>query len=100
MMSIHGRFFLSLLAYGLAAQDLGRDMPGIIIDIRTPPNAVRCDGRYLLQYELGVTNGHSANLTVQRIEIFGPGPLLKLEGESLAKAFANGYHIKAVIPGE
>jgi hypothetical protein len=99
-MSMRRRLFLFLIASGLAAQDLGHDMPGIIIDVRTAPTAVRCDGRYLLQYELGVTNGHSVNLTVQRIEIFGPGPLLKLEGESLAKAFANGYHIKAVIPGE
>jgi hypothetical protein len=99
-MSIHRRFFLFLLAAGLAAQDLGRDMPGIIVDVRTPPTAVRCDGKYLLQYELGVTNVNSLNLTIQRIEVFGSGALLKLEGEPLAKAFANSYHIKAVIPGE
>jgi hypothetical protein len=98
--SLSARFFLSLIACSLAAQDLSRELPGIIVDVRTPPIAVRCGGRYLLQYEVSVTNANSVSLTIQRVEVLGPGPLLTLEGETLTKAFANGYHIKAVIPAE
>src|SRR6266852_4126793 len=99
-MSIAARFFLSLLACALAAQDLGRELPGILVDVRTPPIAVRCDGRYLLQYELSISSMSSATLTIQRVDVLGPGPLLRLEGEPLAKAFANSYKVKAVAPGE
>src|SRR5687768_2856471 len=99
-MSISARVFLFLFASALAAQDLSRELPGIIVDIRRPPIAVRCAGRYLLQYELGITNASSANLTVQRVEVMGLSPLVTLEGESLDKAFANSHHIKAVVPGE
>ena len=41
--SLGPRFFLSLVACALAAQDLGRELPGILVDVRTPPIAVRCD---------------------------------------------------------
>jgi hypothetical protein len=92
------RFFLTLLACTVAAQDLSRELPGIVVDVRSAPIAVRCGGRYLLQYELSITNTHSGTLTIQRVEVLGPGPLLTLEGDPLAKAFANSYRTKAVVP--
>jgi murein DD-endopeptidase len=99
-MSRSARFILTLLACRLAAQDLSRELPGIGVDVRFPPVAVRCGGRYLLQYELSIVNGRSDTLTIQRVEVMGPGPLLALEGEPLSKAFANSHRIKAAIPGE
>src|SRR5262245_57245899 len=90
---------LSLFAFVLMAQDLSRELPGVLIDVRSPPTAVRCDGHYLLQYELAVTNAQSTSLTIQRVDVLGPGPLITLEGESLAKVFASGNDVKSVVPG-
>ena len=39
---------LALFAFLLVAQDFSRELPGVLIDVRNPPTAVRCDGRYLL----------------------------------------------------
>ncbi|HEV8261455.1 MAG TPA: hypothetical protein VGQ19_11945, partial [Burkholderiales bacterium] len=97
-MSIGARFLLSLLAWSLAAQDFSRDLPWILVDVRTPPIAVRCGGRYLLQYELSISNVSSLSMTIQRLEVLGSVPLLTLEGEPLAKAFANTFKVKAVAP--
>jgi hypothetical protein len=90
---------LALFAFLLVAQDFSRELPGVLIDVRNPPTAVRCDGRYLLQYELAVTNAQSTSLTIQRVDVLGPGPLMTLEGESLEKVFASGNDVKSVVPG-
>ena len=73
-------------------------MPYVGADIRTPPVAVRSDGRYLLEYELCLTNYHPKSMTVQRVEVLGPEPLVALEGETLAKSFAIVERNKGVVP--
>jgi hypothetical protein len=90
---------LALFAFLLIAQDFSRELPGVLIDVRNPPTAVRCDGRYLLQYELAVTSAQSTSLTIQRVDVLGPGTLMTLEGESLETVFASGNDVKSVVPG-
>jgi murein DD-endopeptidase MepM/ murein hydrolase activator NlpD len=90
---------LALLAVLASAQDLSRELPGIILDIRTTPIAVRSGGQYLLQYEMQITNASTKTMTIQRIDVSGPETLLVLEGEALAKAFPEGFTAKAVVPG-
>jgi hypothetical protein len=52
-------FALALLTVFGSAQDLSRELPGIILDVRTAPGAARSGGQYLLQYEMEITNASS-----------------------------------------
>jgi len=52
-------FALALLTVLGSAQDLSRELPGIILDVRTAPGAARSGGQYLLQYEMEITNASS-----------------------------------------
>ena len=89
---------LALIASGLAAQDLDREIGWLIVDVRTAPVAVRSGGQYLIQYELGLSNHSLKETTIERVEVLGPRPLLALEGDSLNKAIAVGMSTKAVLP--
>src|SRR5215471_11041789 len=88
---------LGIFVCGLAAQDLGRSLPALIVDIRTAPIAVRSGGQYLVQYEVHLTNWDSKPLAIERVEILGPDPLLTLQANELSRAFANGMVQKSLL---
>jgi hypothetical protein len=92
------KYALLLWIVAASAQDISRDMPYVTAEIHMPPIAVRSGGQYLLEYELFVGNWYEKNLTIRQVEVLGPKSLIKLEGESLDRAFSHVSPKKAVVP--
>jgi murein DD-endopeptidase len=77
--------FLLVAAPGAAQPLDGLGLP-LLVDVPEAPSAVRADGRYRLVYELHITNTGQGPVTLNRVEVLGPGRVALVEGDELTKA--------------
>ncbi|HYO84434.1 MAG TPA: hypothetical protein VES20_23735, partial [Bryobacteraceae bacterium] len=76
-----------LLVASCSAQDLGREMGlPLLLNVPSPPIAVRADGKARLVYELHIVNTSRKPVRLERVKILGPEQLVELNGEALTSS--------------
>src|SRR5687768_11711640 len=89
-------------ALGQTAPEISLPVP-VDVQIPMPPTPVKADGKWWLVYELHVTNFHTNNVELVRVEVLrdrAKGPMATYTGEELSRRLAAATSIRRKLPSD